>query len=208
MWRAMCPTWKWNELSSCSLTVLRVRVWKSQTLPWARPPLAQPLGSDIYLESSIFRAGDPVALVVGGRADIKDTFLEGELFQANCESRQVLTGIAGREGSQVGKSPRPAPCSSPHPLQVPCRIPSALCASRPSSGPGIQTHGGDRAAPGGYKSVHLAACGALWGLVPGCGAPERGEELQPVLPAGALIPVDQKDLTPLQRQEELLRAEN
>nr|XP_014705626.2 uncharacterized protein LOC106836914 isoform X2 [Equus asinus]XP_044626870.1 uncharacterized protein LOC106836914 isoform X2 [Equus asinus]XP_044626871.1 uncharacterized protein LOC106836914 isoform X2 [Equus asinus] len=91
---------------------------------------------------------------------------------------------------------------------VPCRIPSALCASRPSSGPGIQTHGGDRAAPGGYKSVHLAACGALWGLVPGCGAPERGEELQPVLPAGALIPVDQKDLTPLQRQEELLRAEN
>nr|XP_044626872.1 uncharacterized protein LOC106836914 isoform X3 [Equus asinus] len=115
--------------------------------------------------------------------------------------RDCREGLPGNPGEAAAAGCRPLPGDI---LQFPGaagRCDGGLCG-------GIQTHGGDRAAPGGYKSVHLAACGALWGLVPGCGAPERGEELQPVLPAGALIPVDQKDLTPLQRQEELLRAEN
>ena len=79
-----------------------------------------------------------MALAGGGRAGIKDSFLEEELFWAKCESRQALTGIAGREGSQVGKGPRLAPCPLPHPLHEPCRVPHSgpvgiLCLLCPSN---------------------------------------------------------------------------
>lgn len=44
--------------------------------------------------------GIPSHWWVGGGADIEDTFLDEELFQANCENRQVLNGVGGKEGSQ------------------------------------------------------------------------------------------------------------
>lgn len=53
--------------------------------------------------------GKPSHWCVGEGAGIKDTFLQEELFQANCENEQVLHGIGGNEGSHVSQDPRPAP---------------------------------------------------------------------------------------------------
>ena len=112
-----------NEERSCGLTVVRVGVWESERPLFIRCPLAQFLGSDIYLQSSKYKAVDPMELAGGGSAGIKDPLLVEDLFLANCENRHVLTGIAGKEGSQVGKGPTLVPCPHPHPLQEPCRVP-------------------------------------------------------------------------------------
>ena len=91
--------------------------------PFIRSPLGQFLGSDINLQNSKDKAGDPMELAGGGSAGIKDPFLVEDLFRSNCENRHILTGVAGKQGSQVDKHSRFAPCPPPHPLQELSRVP-------------------------------------------------------------------------------------
>ena len=85
----------------------------------------------------IHKAGYHITLVGAGRgAGIKDTFLDEELIQANCEDRQVLTGVGRKEGSRVSTDPRP----DPHSAQVPGWVPHPSPVCILSFLPEIQNH--------------------------------------------------------------------
>lgn len=111
---------KRSDVSSCGLSTggegVEVRDPPGQDL-WGPISWVLHLMGDFYTTG--VELGEPMELAGGEGDDIKDSFLEEALFTPNCENRQSVDGIGGKEGSHVSKDLGPAPCPSPHAHEAP-----------------------------------------------------------------------------------------